>query len=355
MQSREYLLYIINSLQTGGAEVGMCRLLDGLDSKRYDVTVVSLNGYEDAILAELPDWVEFVDLRLPAFPPRIVQLVPRIRRADIIVGSLFHSVLIARGARVLNTEATIATWQHNSQFKNRHRKRLYGITNRFTDILLADSQAVANFLAEQFGSSQNKIRTVPIAGIQPKNYSVIDHSGTEDLTVGTVGSLTKQKNHHMILDIAAELSGDKFSFEIAGGGELYDELLQKKDNMDLSHVTFHGTVDDIPTFLSTLDIYIQPSLYEGLCITVLEAMATGLPVVGSDVGGISQNVAHNKYGYLHEPHDRDSFVSSITYLGKKPDIRQQFGENAREFVMDNYTQDVLVSEFERAVRAPHLS
>lgn len=349
MNSQQDLLYVINSLKTGGAEIGLCRLVDGLNQAQYSITVVTLDGYEKNVKSQLPPEVRFFDLNLTGNPFRIVRLIPLIRESDIVVGSLFHSVLITRILGRLNQEATIATWQHNSRFKNQYRKKIYGFTSRFTDVILADSEPVADFITDQFKDSKKKVHTVPIAGIQPKEYSVVSHEGTSNLTIGTVGSLTEQKNYPTLLEIASKVPQEVATFEIAGSGKLHKRLMQQKKKENISNVTFHGRVDDIPEFLSNLDIYIQPSIYEGLCITVIEAMAAGLPVVGSNVGGINYNVREGKTGYLHDPNDVDGFVDSVLYLAENPSVRQEFGQNARETVVSNYTQEVLVSEFERAI------
>lgn len=80
---------------------------------------------------------------------------------------------------------------------------------------------------------------------------------------------------------------------------------------------------------------------------MLEAMATGLPVVGSDVGGIGRNIEEGESKYLYEPDDVDGFASGIERLRTNPDLRQQFGDRRGDIVAESFTQDVLVREFER--------
>ena len=78
-------------------------------------------------------------------------------------------------------------------------------------------------------------------------------------------------------------------------------------------------------------------------------MAAGLPVVGSEVGGIGRNVEEGESGYLYDPKDVDGFVSGIERLRTDPDLRQQLGDRGREIVAESFTQEVLVREFERAI------
>ena len=204
-------------------------------------------------------------------------------------------------------------------------------------------------LVSDLGLSRDCIHTVPIAGIDLDEYTLKTHREADQITVGTVGRLTEQKNHKAILDIAERLLGSNIQFEIAGDGELYEEIQAEIEERRLTNVTLHGFVDDAPAFLKSLDIYLQPSHWEGLCITVLEAMAVGLPVVGSDVGGIERNVEQGTSGYLYSSNDVDGFVSAIKTLAEDPERRHRFGERGREIVKDGFTRKILVDEFEAAI------
>ena len=128
-----------------------------------------------------------------------------------------------------------------------------------------------------------------------------------------------------------------------------DELKHEMQQREISNVTFHGEISDIPSFLETLDIYFQPSLYEGLCITVIEAMAAGLPVVGADVGGISQNVTNGENGFLFDPYDVEGYTDAIEELATDAEQREQLGSNGRKIVERSFTQERLVEEFKNAV------
>lgn len=348
---RTELVYLINSLHTGGAEVGMCRLLDGLNRHEYDVTVIALDGHSREITDQIPSWVRVTDLRLRSglTTSTLRDLYSSIRTADVIVGSLYHSTMVARMAGILNPDATIATWQHADQFKTNLRRSTFRRTAQLSDIVLADSEPVAEMLISDLGINAVIVHTVPLAGINLEEYTPVTHHNSTDITIGTIGRLAKQKNLVAVLSVAERFQDSNVRFEIAGDGELYEELQAQIDERDLTNVSFFGYVEDIPTFLSNLDIYFQPSLWEGLCITVLEGMATGLPVVGSDVGGIGRNVEEGESGSLCDPNDIGGFVSGIERLRTDPDLRQQFGDRGREIVVESFTQEVLAREFEKAI------
>ena len=345
------LVYIINSLETGGAETGMARLLSGLDPEKYDVTVLGLDDHSTSLTDQLPPWVRVVDLRLRSGigVSNLRELYSSVRTADVIVGSLYHSSMIARLCRVIRPTATIATWHHSNLFGSEVRRSTFRWTAPLSDVILADSDSVAEMLVSDLGLSRDRVHTVPIAGIDLDEYAPKTHGDTDEMVVGTIGRLTEAKNYQMVLDIAERLLGSNINFEIAGDGELYEELQAEIEERDLTNVTLHGFVDDVPAFLEDLDIYLQPSRWEGLCITVLEAMASGLPVVGSNVGGIGRNVEEGISGHLYEPDDIDGFVSGIGILSADPNLRSQFGERGRQMVSNRFTKDVLVAEFETAI------
>lgn len=345
------ITYIINSLQIGGAEVGMCRLLNELDSAKYLVTVVALDSYSDELVTQIPSWVRTIDLRVRSGvgTKTVQELYSAIRSADVIVGSLFYSSVLVRSAKLINRNALIVTWHHADQFKSSPRRLIYKWTSWISDAVLADSEPVADMLISDLGLDRDLVYTVPIAGIDLDQYTSAVHDDTDEVTVGTVGRLSEQKNYSTVLDIAERSGESNIRFEIAGDGELYEELQAEIEERNLTNVTLHGLVDDVPSFLGDLDIYLQPSRWEGLCITVLEAMAAGLPVVGSDVGGIGRNVEQGTSGYLCSSNDVDGFVSAIETLAEDPEHRRRFGERGREIVKNGFTRKVLVREFKSAI------
>ena len=352
MVERVTVVYIINSLSVGGAEMGMCRLIDGLDPEKYSVTVVVLDGQSMDLEEKIPSWVEIIRPRstLIRDSQALLRLIHSIRGANVIVGSLYHSAIVAKLAGTIKRDATVATWRHNTQFKTRKRETVFKWTTAMNDVILADSEPVLETLIDEKHIDESLVYKVPIAGINLDNYTPVLHQETNTPVVGTVGRLTRQKNHSVILSVAEQLRESEIAFKIAGEGELYEELKEEIRERGLTNVTLNGFVKDVPQFLSSLDIYFQPSLYEGLCITVLEAMATGLPVVGSDVGGIGQSIDHNTSGYLYEPGDINMFASAIMELADNPELRSRFGEQGQNTVARNFTQENLVSRFEKAIR-----
>lgn len=366
------LTYLISSLETGGAEVGMARLLDGISSETFNVTVVALYGGDQTVVPKIPGHVRVNDLdiekkyRIDKLSP----LVPILRDTDILIGSIYHAEIISRLSRAVIDIDTLLNWAHNTEFKTNFRRQVDKLTIGRCDGILADSEAVATMLIEMQGVDPDKIWTVPPAGLSIDEYArpsipiknldessiggkPLENIPEDAVIIGTLGNLINSKNHDIIIELAERLSDQNVHMTIAGDGSRRRELINMISNRGLSNVSLLGYVDSVPEFLSTVDIYFQPSHYEGLCITVIEAMAAGKPVVASNVGEIPANVEHGEHGFITASHDIDGFEKYLCHLSDNPNLRTQMGKVAREKVQNKYSQDALVKNFQAAVNKVH--
>lgn len=341
------LTYLISSIETGGAQWGMIRLMRNISPTEYDVTVVALRSEGDGLVSELPEYVSFVVLDVtPRYRlDKLSPLVPILQESDVLVCSLYHATIIGRIFGRFLGVPTVLNWKHNGRFSGPVRRLLYLLTNPFSDGVLSDSAYVARVMGEQPGNVP--IFEVPIAGIDVERFQVVQHPETDQIVVGTLGTLRWEKQHEQVLAVAEALPD--ITFVIGGDGERYGELQTMIETRGLENVQLAGHIDDVPGFLAQFDIYFQPSLSEGLCITVLEAMAAGLPVVASDVGGISDSVLDGETGFLRPPDDTAGFKQDIRELSTNPEKRRNFGRKSRFRVENKYSEDVLLTAFRDAL------
>jgi len=347
------LTYLISSLEMGGAERGMARFADAL-VEEYDVTVVALRGGDKTVVQDLPGAARVVDLGIenPSDVGALGRLWREIGDTDVLVCSLYHAAVLGTVLGRLRRVPTIVTWQHNEAFQNPLRRALFGVAARASDRTLADSESVAAMVAETFSLPEGAVRTVPIAGVDTDGFAPEDDepgtSGDEETVVGILGTLTEQKNHDAVLATAARLREESIRFEVAGDGPRRESLEARAEDRDLD-ISFRGFVEDVPAFLNGLDVYVQPSHHEGLCITAIEAMACGLPVVATAVGGLTESVVDGETGYLVAPGDLDAFVDRIRTLHESPELRARMSRRGRERAVDHYSRAVLVREFRAAL------
>ncbi|NIO11360.1 MAG: glycosyltransferase, partial [Deltaproteobacteria bacterium] len=180
--------------------------------------------------------------------------------------------------------------------KNWYNDRLY---NKQVDGVIAISEKIASLLVEG-GVNRDKIRVIH-SGIDPTPFegSLENESNSTRLVVGTVAVLEQRKGHRYLLEAAKILKdqGIRLRYLFAGEGperNYLEQLVLKWGLQD--EVAFMGFVTDIPAFLAGIDIFVLPSLFEGLGVSVIEAMAAGKPVVASQVGGIPELVEEHVTG-----------------------------------------------------------
>jgi len=170
----------------------------------------------------------------------------------------------------------------------------------------------------------------------------------EAFVVGTAGRLTPIKGQRYLLEAAAVISQripDLF-FVFLGDGELAPDLSQMGFSLGIKNVMFLGWRQDVPEVMSTFDIFVLPSLNEGMGKVLVEAMALGKPIVASNVGGIPDLIIHNHNGLLVPPADVEGLVNSINILLHDPIKRKEMGDRGRVLAAD-YSAEAMIQKIDR--------
>lgn len=158
------------------------------------------------------------------------------------------------------------------------------------------------------------------------------------LIITSVGSITKTKNHKDILTAMPEiLAKNKRIFYLnIGDGPMLDELKAYTQQLNIgSHVKFAGQMENVRQALVATDIYIMPSRYEGLGISLIEAMACGLPSVVYNVYGLKDLIVDKVNGFIVEEKP-SSLAEAVIKLAENQHLRGEMGENARKMILENY-------------------
>jgi glycosyltransferase involved in cell wall biosynthesis len=200
---------------------------------------------------------------------------------------------------------------------------------KFTDILITINK-------EDFATAQNfkakKVIYVPGIGIETSKYKSTPTSSEKvkkklaisgnKVVLLSVGELSKRKNHEIIIRALSKLNNENIVYLICGQGRLEDHLknIAIENNVD---VRLLGYRTDIPEIYSAADIFVFPSLQEGLPVALMEAMAAGLPVICSDIRGNSDLIEDNVGGYVIDKNDTEGYEAAIARLISNYEIRQQ--------------------------------
>jgi glycosyltransferase involved in cell wall biosynthesis len=214
------------------------------------------------------------------------------------------------------------------------------IYNRKTDGVIAISRRIADVLIEA-GVSKQKVRVI-YSGIDPRPFGskAFRRWGERTPVIGTVAALFERKGHRFLLEGAARLQkrGFKLRYRFAGEGPEMAELRKQTVELGLEpQVSFEGFVSDVAAFLNQVDIFVLPSLYEGLGVAILEAMAAGKPIVASRVGGIPELIQHLATGLLVPPGDSEALAQAISRLVSEQDLAENLATRAREKVREEFT------------------
>jgi glycosyltransferase involved in cell wall biosynthesis len=167
--------------------------------------------------------------------------------------------------------------------------------------------------------------------------------------IGMISSLTSEKGHLFALQAFASIVRKKFDAKllIIGDGPLAGELKRFSLKLGISDcVLFSGKRNDIPQILSILDVFLIPSLVEGLPMAMLEAMAAGKTIIASRVGEIPEVIEDGKNGLLVDAgsvHEIEQAVERV--LLADPYLRKQFGENARKTVITKYSSKSMAEKY----------
>lgn len=167
------------------------------------------------------------------------------------------------------------------------------------------------------------------------------------------GRLVEMKNFPVLLEAVAALrrSPLRFRVAIAGDGPQRPYLERRADELGISdQVTFTGNIDDLAELMQSADLFVLPSSFEGLSLTLLEAMARGLPVVGTRIAGVVDVVEDGVSGTLVEPGDAAALAAAMRALLSDPSRRAACGAAGREIVRRHYDFARVAGDLERLYR-----
>lgn len=356
-------MFVITSLGWGGAQSQVMSLAIGLKNRGWDVQVVSLltEASRRHILEVAGIPVHTLGMRAGIPDPRaILRLAVIIRkfRPSIVHSHMVHANLLTRIARITCDIPILISTAHNVTEGGGWRPLAYRLTDSLADLTTNVSMvAVEKYIADK-AVPADKIRYMP-NGIDITRFQRNEHvrmriraeMEIEDQFVWlAVGRLEPQKDYHTMIEAVAEVVSvhPKFKLLIAGDGPLRDELEGKVNQLDLTReVRFLGIRSDIPELMSAADSYLMSSAWEGLPIVLLEAAASELPIIATDVGGNSEIVHHGLTGELVPPGDASALASAMVRMMTRPEHeRAQMGARGRAHVQKTFGLSSVLDRWE---------
>lgn len=223
------------------------------------------------------------------------------------------------------------------------------LLSKYTNTLITINQE-DHYRAKKFNATHNYY--IPGVGIDVNKYNDLNLKEVaylrkdlslddKDFVLFSIGELNENKNHEVVIQALAELENQSVHYIIAGQGPLKSKLknLAKELNID-NRVHLLGYRNDIPHLLNIADVFIFPSLREGLSVSVMEAMASKLPVIASSIRGNKDLVIPQKGGILFEPDDVTALKKAIQYFLDDPDFIVKYG-NYNSIYINNFSNKVV--------------
>ena len=353
------VLFIIKPERGAGAEMVLVEAAARLNPDRFQVICGLLTPDAGKVIpAHLPT----MDFRMPGlngwvwlrFFFQLCWVIYR-RRVDLLhVNSYVPGNYARLAAALMQVPIVIDHWHGFTRF-NVKRRLICRLLGRFTDLSLAVSRGVRDYLVSQGGLDPAKVRVVAngvdVAAIDSARPGplVRRELGLPESSpvIGLVGRLDHWGKGHKELFEAMAILKERHPVHalIVGGGRRIDEIKALAASLGLAgEVHFLGTRRDVPDLLNAMDIFVLPSHSEGVSLALLEAMAAGLPVIATSVGGTPEVVMDGENGLLIPPRDAEALAGALARLLEAPDFAKKLGANARRHVREHYSLDRLGRE-----------
>jgi glycosyltransferase involved in cell wall biosynthesis len=359
------LLLVVDSLEVGGAERHVVDLAMALHRKGHEVEVAcSVSGglSEPLEAAGVPVWPlarRLVKRRVSVAYARGIRRLLRERRFDLVHAHIFASA-VAAAIATLGKEAPLVITEHTeASWQTWRTRRVSRWAHRRAKRVIAVSTPIERRLIERDGVPPHLVTRIPNAVIPapdepPDPAGALPDAWVEGPLVGVVARLQPEKGVANFLKAAARVSeiSPRARFLVVGDGPLREELLNLVEHLGISErVRFLGYRTDSRALMGLMDLLVVPSLTEGSPLIVLEAMAAGVPVVASAVGGIPDQVRHGREGILVPPDDPDALGDALGALLRDPAYARRLGEAGRRRTENEFSHETLVRRIEAVYRA----
>ncbi len=361
-------LFISNLAHDGGAEVQSIDLARSLKSRGWNVSVVSLLSPKSGREVLQAEGIPVYSLDAGGWnlfrPMRRLARFLRQERPHILHCHMSHAVLTARLARLFRRIPVVIGTLHGLKMYNvrgtgfRVREIVNGLTDRLSDATTVVCRAAADRYVSTGTISSRSLRVIP-NGIDTERFRfdpLVRQSMRTQLGVGNefvwlmVGRFQPVKDHHSLIRAFARVSSEspRSVLLLAGSGPFQTELAELAKGMGIGdRVRFLGQRTDVRALMNCADACVLSSNYEAMPIVLLEAAATGLPSVTTDVGGTSDIVIHGVTGFLAPPSNPEALAGAMLRLSSMPPAaRARMGEQARRHVTSRFALNQVIGQWE---------
>jgi glycosyltransferase involved in cell wall biosynthesis len=357
------ILFGLSQLGRGGLELQVLELCKGLSKDKFLIYCLPLWPIYDLEEEFVKTGVQIIKIHKKAsfdlsILLRLIKFLKR-EKIDIVHTWIFTSNTWTRTAAILNnipviiaSERSVDTWK---KFPHKIVDRLL---SKKTDLIISNSKAVYEFVISE-GISANKCNIIyngvdiEKANNNNKSPNIIKDEiniPLDKIIIGIVANFNPQKDYNNFVHAANLIlkNRDDVHFLTVGIGPELNSILELTINFRINNrFTFLGSRNDIPNVLSVMDIFTLTSTREGFSNAILEAMAVGLPIVATDVGGNAEAVVDGETGFIVPPNDPEELALALIKLIESPKLRKNFGEGGKRRTKLHFDSTTMVETYSK--------
>lgn len=355
------VMHVIHHLLIGGMENGIVNLINNMPESKYRHVIVCIEDFSDFryrikrkdvdVIALFRSKIGVWRLRWKLF--RLCRtLKPAIVHSrnqsglDALLPARLAGCYCVHGEHGRDVDDLAGKGRKPALLRRLHRP----LVHRYITV----SNDLAKYLRGRIRVSAESITQI-YNGVDMGKFSSLGRDGksaTNNIVIGTVGRLQAVKNQALLIRAFAVLlkefgkNSHGLKLMIVGDGAYYDTLLELASSLGIAgHITFSGATDDVASALGQFDIFVLPSLDEGISNTILEAMSTGLPVVATAVGGNTELVVNEETGYLVPSDNPQAMADALKKYTDDKKTRLAHGKAGRLRVEEHFSLQRMVARY----------
>lgn len=359
------IAHLVYSFGTGGMENGIVNLVNNMNVNLFNHYIISFTFIGEFQRRITTKNVKIISINkkpghsfLPYFSLRNIFIKNKI---DIVHArgwaTMMEGIISAKLARVPVTVYGFPGKTFMDMFGEKKRRILaQKILIKFTDGAVAYLNHMKNELCCSMNIPDEKV-TILKNGVDLNKFTNVNSGyrsefGIKDniFVIGAVGRIDPVKNYGTLIEAFNIFSSkyDNVKLVLVGDGEDFNNVKNKALDMGLSStVLMLGDREDVPNILKCFDVFVQPSLYEGMSNTILEAMASGLPVISSSVGGSPEIVKDEENGLLFNPLDVLSLVNRLERIYHEKELREKMVKANKKKINKEFSLEKMVKKYEK--------
>lgn len=348
---KKIIIHLIQSLDSGGCENMLLRSLPLI--KKFEHVIITLRKRGELASKFEEKGIKVLSVNQHSMLDfnsyiRLIKIIKSIK-PNLIITYLFHADIIGRLVlqSIIKTKVIPflrTSYNHKKYWQARMVEK---ITKRWAAQYLANSESVKNYYVKHIGVNRNKITVIP-NGIDTNYYDKIapDHSlrmglgiNEKECVLICVANLHVNKGHKYLLEAFESLYKRHKDIQIliVGDGVEKNNLKnQIKEYESRNNVHFLGKRGDIPKLLKISDIFVLPTLFEGMSNAIMEAMASGLPVVSTDIAENRELISTQDTGVLVHTSSSKALGEALEVLIDNSKIRRSLGQNGKSAISTKY-------------------